>query len=147
MRERLEVDPELGERALVVAALVDDRLAHRDGKAPADQILRRIAERAEEEEVEDHHPGERRERDGDTTSDGSPAHSSVHSSGSVLRRPLAMYVDAMIASEISTEPISTERGVVSQPELVVATVVSAAPGALATGAGPGCSARICWVIW
>ena len=70
VRERLEVDPELGERALVVAALVDDRLAHRDGKASADQILRRIAERAEEEEVEDHHRGERRERDGDPPCDG-----------------------------------------------------------------------------
>ena len=65
-----EIAPELRRQALVVAALVDDRLAHGWGQTPADQILRRVAERAEDEEVEDDdrrpasrvrsQPGERR---------------------------------------------------------------------------------------
>ncbi len=79
-----EIAPELRRKALVVAALVDDRLAHGRGQAPADQILRRVAERAEDEEVEDDDRQQRRERDRNPASDESCAHSSVHSRGSVL---------------------------------------------------------------
>ena len=85
---------------------------------PADQVLRRIAERAEEEEVEDDDRDQRRDCDRDPPCDEPPAHSSVHSSGSVLLRPLPMNDEPRMASEISTEPISTERGVVSQPSSV-----------------------------
>ena len=117
--------------------------AHGGRQAPADQVLRRVAERAEEEEVEDDDRRQRRERDRNPASDESSAHSSVHSSGSVLLRPLPMNLEPRIASEISAEPISTERGVVSQPSSEPSRP-PAEPGSAATGAGPGWSARICW---
>ena len=86
------------------------------GSRPRIRSLAGIAERAEEEEVEDHDGEQGHDRDQDPPCEDSSAHSSVHSGGSVLRRPLAMNVDAMIASDSTPKPISTERGVVSQPE-------------------------------
>ena len=145
VREPLQVAPELRARALVVAALVDDRLAHRERKPSADQVLRRIAERAEQEEVEDHDRGERRERDRIRRARTLPAHSSVHSGGSFLRRPLAMNVEAMIASDSSAEA-DQHRARSRQPAGVRRDRHRRAAAGARDRGRPGCSARIC-VIW
>ena len=129
-----DVDAELRELALVVAALVDDRRAARRAcSRPRIRSLDGSPSVAEQEEVEDDDRGERRERDQDPPCDEPPAHSSVHSSGSVLLRPLLMNEVPRIASEISTEPISTERGVVSQPSSVDVVVAAGAAEAVAGG--------------
>ena len=129
--------PELRELALVVAALVDDRRAHVGLQPPADQVLGGVAERAEEEEVEDDDRGERRERD------RRPA---VRRTASSLLSPLerlgppapaAMNDEPRIASEISTEPISTERGVVSQPLVGARRWPRPARLSAVAGGGPG----------
>ena len=80
---------------------------------------------------------ERRERDRNPPCDEPCAHSSVHSSGSVLLWPAAMNLEPRIASAISTAPISTERGVVSQPSSRARRGRRGRPVPAATGCGPG----------
>ena len=100
------------------------------------QVLDRVAGGADQEEVEDEHERQRHQGDADPPCDEPRAHSSVHSSGSVLLRPLAMNDEPTIASEIRTEPIRTERGVVSQPSSPLDATLATGPRRR-RGSGPG----------
>ncbi len=115
-------------------------------QAPADQVLRRVAEQAEQEEVEDDDRGQRQR---------SRRRSAVRRTSRSLLGPLERLAPAPPGRderrgddrERQDPRPDQHRARRRQPALLVATTTgwTAPPGVLATGAGPGCSASSCCV--